>query len=89
MVAVAFASIKTAWSLFYFGPIGVLAGYLASLLTSLPQPQRVHGLVLGDEAIGEHQLSVSSCLGRHPGYRALALTFPVELRRLAYTTVPI
>jgi SSS family transporter len=57
MASVALASIKTEWSFFYFGPIGVLttvlAGYLTSLLTRPPKPQRVHGLVLGDKTIGE------------------------------------
>ena len=52
MAAVGLASLRTGWSFFYFGPIGVLttitAGYLASLLTRPPKPEKVHGLVLGD-----------------------------------------
>jgi SSS family transporter len=59
MAAVALASLRTEWSFFYFGPIGVLTtvtvGYLASLLTKPPKPEKVHGLVLGETgAIGEH-----------------------------------
>jgi len=52
MAAVGLASLRTGWSFFYFGPIGVLttitAGYLASLLTRPPKPEKVHGLVFGD-----------------------------------------
>ena len=52
MAAVGLASLRTEWSFFYFGPIGVLttiaAGYLASLLTRPPKPEKVHGLVLGN-----------------------------------------
>ncbi len=52
MAAVGLASLRTEWSFFYFGPIGVLttitAGYLSSLLTRPPKPEKVHGLVLGN-----------------------------------------
>ena len=52
MAAVGLVSLRTEWSFFYFGPIGVLttitAGYLASLLTRPPKPEKVHGLVLGN-----------------------------------------
>ena len=52
MAAVGLASLRTEWSFFYFGPIGVLttiaAGCLASLLTRPPKPEKVHGLVLGN-----------------------------------------
>ena len=52
MAAVGLASLRTEWSFFNFGPIGVLttitAGYLASLLTRPPKPEQVHGLVRGE-----------------------------------------
>ncbi|MCC6362601.1 MAG: sodium/solute symporter [Bryobacterales bacterium] len=51
MIAVGLTITLTRWSFFYQGPIGVVttfgAGYLASLFTPAPAPDRVKGLVMG------------------------------------------
>ena len=56
-LVVAFVNFGTKWSFFYQGPIGVVvtivAGYLASLLTSPPPAEKVRGLVMWHGEVGE------------------------------------